>query len=76
MDKNIDFHIVQLFERLETLRKDPGPKLSLSVQGRANMHKELRTLELWRCVLHRPFVESSTTNNSHSNPVFHHPFKF
>lgn len=52
MDKNIDFHIVQLFERLETLRKDPGPKLSLSVQGRANMHKELRTLELWRCVLH------------------------
>uniref|UniRef100_A0A182PYX1 Aquaporin n=1 Tax=Anopheles epiroticus TaxID=199890 RepID=A0A182PYX1_9DIPT len=50
MDKNIDFHIVQLFERLETLRKDPGPKLSLSVQGRANMHKELRTLELWRSV--------------------------
>uniref|UniRef100_A0AAG5DCB4 Aquaporin n=1 Tax=Anopheles atroparvus TaxID=41427 RepID=A0AAG5DCB4_ANOAO len=50
MDKNIDFHIVQLFERLETLRKDPGPKVSLSVQGRANMHKELRTLELWRSV--------------------------
>uniref|UniRef100_A0A182R1E8 Aquaporin n=1 Tax=Anopheles farauti TaxID=69004 RepID=A0A182R1E8_9DIPT len=50
MDRNIDFHIVQLFERLETLRKDPGPKLSLSVQGRANMHKELRTLELWRSV--------------------------
>ncbi|KFB39250.1 AGAP008767-PA-like protein [Anopheles sinensis] len=50
MDKNIDFHIVQLFERLESLRKDPAPKLSLSVQGRANMHKELRTLELWRSV--------------------------
>ncbi|XP_053672787.1 neurogenic protein big brain-like [Anopheles nili] len=50
MDKNIDFHIVQLFERLETLRKDPGPKLALAVQTRANMHKELRTLELWRSV--------------------------
>uniref|UniRef100_A0A182NZ12 Aquaporin n=1 Tax=Anopheles dirus TaxID=7168 RepID=A0A182NZ12_9DIPT len=50
MDRNIDYHIVQLFERLETLRKDPAPKLSLSVQGRANMHKELRTLELWRSV--------------------------
>ncbi|XP_049548318.1 neurogenic protein big brain-like [Anopheles darlingi] len=52
MDRNIDFHIVQLVERLEALRKDAGPKMSHSaVHGRANMHKELRTLELWRCVM-------------------------
>lgn len=49
-DSNIDFHIVQLFERLENLRREPGgAKLSNSLQGRSiNMHNELRSLEFWR----------------------------
>ncbi|XP_035776140.1 neurogenic protein big brain-like [Anopheles albimanus] len=49
-DTNLDFHIVQLFERLETLRKEPGHKLSRSLQGRINMHTELRSLEFWRSI--------------------------
>lgn len=48
-DTNIDFHIVQLFERLESLRREPGgAKLSTTLQGRINMHNELRSLEFWR----------------------------
>uniref|UniRef100_A0A3F2YW06 Uncharacterized protein n=1 Tax=Anopheles dirus TaxID=7168 RepID=A0A3F2YW06_9DIPT len=49
-DTSIDFHIVQLFERLEAMRKEPGQKLSRSLQGRINMHTELRSLELWRSI--------------------------
>uniref|UniRef100_A0AAG5DDB9 Aquaporin n=1 Tax=Anopheles atroparvus TaxID=41427 RepID=A0AAG5DDB9_ANOAO len=49
-DTSIDFHIIQLFERLETLRKEPGQKLSRSLQGRINMHTELRSLEFWRSI--------------------------
>ncbi|EAT43849.1 AAEL004741-PA [Aedes aegypti] len=51
-DSNIDFHIVQLFERLENLRREPGgAKLSSSIQGRStSMHNELRSLEFWRSI--------------------------
>ncbi|EDS43622.1 aquaporin transporter [Culex quinquefasciatus] len=51
-DSNIDYHIVQLFERLENLRREPGTKLSTSMQGggRASMHNELRSLEFWRSI--------------------------
>jgi hypothetical protein len=48
-EQNIDFHIVTLFERLEALRKVKNePKLSSTVQGKFNMHAEIRTLEFWR----------------------------
>ncbi|XP_058840710.1 neurogenic protein big brain-like, partial [Topomyia yanbarensis] len=50
-DTNIDFHIVQLFERLESLRREPGgAKHSNALQGRINMHNELRSLEFWRSI--------------------------
>lgn len=44
--QNIDYHIITLLEKLETLRKD-----NLSTRKgirKFNMHHELRTLEFWR----------------------------
>lgn len=48
-EKNIDYHIITLLERLETIRKDTkGPKLSSTIQSHKNMHAEIRSLEFWR----------------------------
>lgn len=44
--QNIDYHIVTLLEKLETMRKEaPVPKKGVK---KFNMHQELRTLEFWR----------------------------
>lgn len=44
--QNIDYHIVTLLEKLETMRKEaPVPKKGVK---NFNMHQELRTLEFWR----------------------------
>lgn len=44
--QNIDYHIVTLLQKLETMRKEaPVPKKGIK---KFNMHQELRTLEFWR----------------------------
>lgn len=57
-EQNIDFHIITLFERLETIRKDRslmqtiGARLSSSsAQGKRSMQAEIRTLEFWRSII-------------------------
>lgn len=56
-NQSLDYHIITLFQRLETMRKDSnghriGAKLSTSMKGKHNMQVEIRTLEFWRYVLH------------------------
>lgn len=51
-NQNLDYHIITLFQRLETMRKDSnvhriGAKLS-STKIKHNMQVEIRTLEFWR----------------------------
>jgi hypothetical protein len=46
-EQNLDYYIVTLFERLESLKKDNGYK-----NTRINMHTELRTLTFWRFVIY------------------------
>lgn len=52
-NQNLDYHIITLFQRLETMRKDSnihriGAKLSSSMKVKHNMQVEIRTLEFWR----------------------------
>lgn len=49
-NQNIDYHIITLFQQLETMRKDSniyrlGAKTS---RHNHNMQVEIRTLEFWR----------------------------
>ncbi|XP_063701985.1 neurogenic protein big brain [Culicoides brevitarsis] len=47
--QNIDYHIVTLLEKLESMRKEaPIPKKGMK---KFNMHQELRTLEFWRSII-------------------------
>uniref|UniRef100_A0A336M7F0 CSON010643 protein n=1 Tax=Culicoides sonorensis TaxID=179676 RepID=A0A336M7F0_CULSO len=47
--QNIDYHIVTLLEKLETMRKEAVvPKKGIK---KFNMHQELRTLEFWRSII-------------------------
>lgn len=53
-EQNLDYHIVQLFDRLETMRRDKQNGLQI-VGGRLapvrpSMHAEIRTVEFWRYV--------------------------
>lgn len=52
-DQNLDYHIVTLFQRLETMRKDQSSRGTLSismVKTKQSMQAELLTLEFWRWV--------------------------
>ncbi|XP_037897381.1 neurogenic protein big brain isoform X2 [Glossina fuscipes] len=56
LDTNIDAHIITLFERLETMRRDQqtnafNSRLSSTLQPKKNMQAEIRTLEFWRSVI-------------------------
>uniref|UniRef100_A0A1A9VQV6 Uncharacterized protein n=1 Tax=Glossina austeni TaxID=7395 RepID=A0A1A9VQV6_GLOAU len=58
LDTNIDAHIITLFERLETIRRDQqtnafNSRLSSTLQPKKSMQAEIRTLEFWRCS-HKP----------------------
>lgn len=51
-NQNLDYHIITLFQRLESMRKDShvhriGGRLS-SMKAKYNMQAEIRTLEFWR----------------------------
>lgn len=57
-NQSLDYHIITLFQRLETMRKDSSGhriagKLSSSttMKGKQNMQVEIRTLEFWRLIL-------------------------
>lgn len=52
-NQNLDYHIITLFQRLESMRKDGnihriGAKMSM--KNKYNMQVEIRTLEFWRYV--------------------------
>lgn len=51
-DQSLDYHVITLFQRLESLRKDSsrciGWNMPHSMQPKANMQTEIRTLEFWR----------------------------
>lgn len=52
-NQNLDFHIITLFQRLDSLRKDShihriGGRLSASMKSKYSMQVEIRTLEFWR----------------------------
>uniref|UniRef100_A0A1A9ZQJ9 Uncharacterized protein n=1 Tax=Glossina pallidipes TaxID=7398 RepID=A0A1A9ZQJ9_GLOPL len=52
LDTNIDAHIITLFERLETIRRDQqtnafNSRLSNTLQPKKSMQAEIRTLEFW-----------------------------
>lgn len=53
-DHSLDHHVITLFQRLESLRKDTsnrciGWNSPLAMQPKAaNMQAEIRTLEFWR----------------------------
>lgn len=54
-EQNLDFHIIQLFDRLETMRRDKQNGLQI-VAGRLapvrpSMQAEIRTVEFWRYVM-------------------------
>lgn len=54
-NQTLDYHIITLFQRLETMRKDSSGhriagKLSSSVKGKQNMQVEIRTFAFWRYV--------------------------
>lgn len=53
--QNLDYQIITLFQRLDSLRKDSranriGGRLntSMNMKGQYNMQVEIRTLEFWR----------------------------
>lgn len=52
-EQNLDYHIIQLFDRLETIRRDKQNG-GLQVVGgrlapvRPSMQAEIRTVEFWR----------------------------
>lgn len=51
-EQNLDYHIIQLFDRLETMRRDKQNGLQI-VGGRLapvrpSMQAEIRTVEFWR----------------------------
>lgn len=51
-DQNIDFHIVTLFERLESIRKNKHLGiLSSSITKKVHMHAEVRDIKFWRFVI-------------------------
>lgn len=50
-NQNLDYHIITLFQHLETMRKGTsvhrlGAKISM--KSKLNMQVEIRTLEFWR----------------------------
>lgn len=52
-DENIDYHIITLFQRLETMYKETNPhriggRLSTSIKSKYSMQVEIRTMEFWR----------------------------
>lgn len=52
-NQNLDYHIITLFQRLESMRKDShmnriGGRLSTSMKAKYNMQAEIRSLEFWR----------------------------
>lgn len=52
-DQSLDYHVITLFQRLESLRKDTsnrciGWNTPHSMHPKANMQTEIRTLEFWR----------------------------
>lgn len=53
-DHSLDYHVITLFQRLESLRKDTSNRcigwnnMPHSMQPKANMQTEIRTLEFWR----------------------------
>ena len=52
-DQSLDYHIVTLFQKLETMRKDVttrngGSGANTSSQVKTSMQAEIRTLEFWR----------------------------
>lgn len=51
-EQNIDFHIVTLFERLESIRKNKHLGiLSSSITKKVHMHAEVRDIKFWRFVI-------------------------
>lgn len=55
-NQNLDYHIITLFQRLESMRKDShmhriGGRIS-SMKAKYNMQAEIRTLEFWRYDIH------------------------
>lgn len=53
-DQSIDYHIVTIFEKLETLRRDGGDGRASGLRGsqqKTSMQVEIRTLEFWRSII-------------------------
>lgn len=51
--QNLDFQIISLFQRLDSMRKDShvhriGGRLNSSMKAKHSMQVEIRTLEFWR----------------------------
>lgn len=51
--QNLDFQIIALFQRLDSMRKDShvhriGGRLNSSMKAKQSMQAEIRTLEFWR----------------------------
>lgn len=62
VNQNIDYHIITLFQRLESMRKDAhinriGGRLSTSMKSKYNMQAEIRSLEFWRYVIFKKLVD-------------------
>lgn len=60
-NQNLDYHIITLFQRLETMRKDShvhriGGRLSTSLKAKYNMQAEIRSLEFWRYSIYLNFL--------------------
>lgn len=52
-DQSLDYHIVTLFQRLETLRRETSSRMGANlsmVKPKQSMQAELLTLEFWRYV--------------------------
>lgn len=55
-DQSLDYHIISLFQRLESMRKENGSMSKCFGSNppgnghskKYNMHAEIRTLEFWR----------------------------
>lgn len=56
-NQNLDYHIITLFQRLETMYKESNPhriggRLSTSLKSKYNMQVEIRTMEFWRYIFY------------------------
>lgn len=63
-NQNLDYHIITLFQRLETMRKDSninriGGRLS-SMKSKYNMQAEIRSLEFWRYFEYFMIIHNNT----------------